>query len=286
MKHWRDYMSEAKRLRAWLNGEVLPVDRLAISPFDRGLMYGDGLFETLRADDGHIWHYTRHIDRMLESARELNFDAEAFPDWRAIILNLIEANGLRRFTRIKILVTRGVDPTLGLPLPLTQTMLVTTTPFSPPSNADLERGVDARISNSWITPQLAAHKTMNYLPFLCANQEVKAQGAEIALLKDAEGFISEAVTAAVVFTRGEKWIFPKSQWQLPSTTAEVLAERLEADGHSIEFSGIRESDLRQLDGCWLLSSSMGARPLNLPGLLQCDGNRLERTLEINALIYS
>lgn len=273
------------RSYAWWNGTILPANEILISPFDRGLLYGDGLFETLRADDETIWHLDRHLDRLNQSAGALNFDVEAFPDWGSVILSLISKNCLAGPIRIKILVTRGRLSVLGLPQPAAQTMMVTTINFTPPSEEQIRRGIEGRISRDWQTPQLAMHKTCNYLPYLCANEEVSAAGGEIALLKDRDGFISEATTAALLFTRGSTFCFPRSHWQLPSTTAEVLLERLQENNHSVESAPIREDDVPSFDGCWVLSSSLGARPVNLPEFDTVRDDRVELTEMFNSLIF-
>jgi len=271
---------------AWWNGSVLPENEILISPFDRGLLYGDALFETLRADDDHIWHLALHLERLNQSADELNFQPKSFPDWGAIISDLISTNRLNGPIRIKILVTRGRAKALGLPTPEQQTAIVTTIPFEPPSDKVLKVGLNGWISSNWQTPQLAMHKTCNYLPYLCANQEALENGGEIAILTDQEHMISEATTAALVFTAGDTWIFPQSRWQLASTTAEVLSKRLEILNQSIETRSVAVDELSDFDGCWVLSSSLGARPVNLRQLGAQREDRFAVTKRINQLIYS
>ena len=57
----------------WLNGELITVSEARISPLDRGLLYGDGLFETMRAYGGAIFRLGAHVERLLGGAEALKF---------------------------------------------------------------------------------------------------------------------------------------------------------------------------------------------------------------------
>ena len=63
----------------YYNGDFLPTDKVAISPFNRGLLYGDGVFETLRAYSGRVFRLEQHLIRMHEGLQVLKIE----PDWEA-----------------------------------------------------------------------------------------------------------------------------------------------------------------------------------------------------------
>jgi len=68
---------------AWVNGELLSPDQPAISPLDRGFLYGEGLFETMRSYGGRVFRLAEHLDRLLAGAAELDFtppSADALAD--------------------------------------------------------------------------------------------------------------------------------------------------------------------------------------------------------------
>ena len=100
----------------WLNEALIPVSQALVSVNDRGFLYGDGLFETLRADAGRVRFLTGHLERLDASARAFRLPLPENISWQERLAQLLAANGLSRGpARVKILLTRGVAPGLGLP---------------------------------------------------------------------------------------------------------------------------------------------------------------------------
>jgi branched-subunit amino acid aminotransferase/4-amino-4-deoxychorismate lyase len=64
----------------WLNGRLLPVDQARVPVLDRGLLYGDSLFETLRVQAGHLRHLDWHLERFLCAANRLAWDCSGGGD--------------------------------------------------------------------------------------------------------------------------------------------------------------------------------------------------------------
>jgi len=60
--------------RVWLDGELVPADRAAVSVFDHGLLYGDGVFEGIRLYNGRVLKLRTHLQRLAESARSIHLD--------------------------------------------------------------------------------------------------------------------------------------------------------------------------------------------------------------------
>src|SRR6478609_8495905 len=93
----------------WIDGELLPVEAARVSPLDRGLTVGDGVFETLRVYGGTPFAFTRHYERLASSASALGID----PPTRETLLDAttatIAANDLDD-ARLRITVTAGEGP--------------------------------------------------------------------------------------------------------------------------------------------------------------------------------
>ena len=93
----------------WVNGELGAADVARISPFDHGLLVGDGVFETMRVYGGVPFAWRRHLDRLVRSASGLGL---AVPD-RAVLREaadaVLRANGLLE-ARVRITITGGVSP--------------------------------------------------------------------------------------------------------------------------------------------------------------------------------
>ncbi len=99
----------------WLNDGLLPMDQARISVNDRGFLYGDGFFETLRAEAGSIWFLKEHLTRLQNSAAAFRLPFPQGLPWEERLGRLLTANGLEQATaRVKILLTRGEAPGLGL----------------------------------------------------------------------------------------------------------------------------------------------------------------------------
>ncbi len=93
----------------WVDGQLAPAEDARVSPFDHGLLVGDGVFETLRVYGGRPFAWRRHLDRLVHSARGLGLD----PPDRAILIDaghaVLRANDLTE-ARLRITVTGGVQP--------------------------------------------------------------------------------------------------------------------------------------------------------------------------------
>ena len=101
--------SEPNQEFVWLNDNLIPLDQARVSVNDRGLLYGDGLFETLRAEDGRVFFLPEHLERLGASARAFRLPVPGNVPWPERLAQLLAANGLGRGpARVKILLSRGV----------------------------------------------------------------------------------------------------------------------------------------------------------------------------------
>ena len=94
-------------MRIHLNGRLVEEDEARVSVFDRGFLYGDGVFESMRAVDGVVFRQDRHLERLLRSAEGIGLSlATLSAGLPAAIRELLAANELRA-ARLRITVTRG-----------------------------------------------------------------------------------------------------------------------------------------------------------------------------------
>jgi branched-subunit amino acid aminotransferase/4-amino-4-deoxychorismate lyase len=102
----------------YLNGRFVPAARASISVYDRGLLYGDGLFETLRAYRGKVFALDQHLERLAGSAEVLGLPVPSY-DWRSLTSDLLRLNGLQRHDAwVRITLTRGpAEPVVLPPVP-------------------------------------------------------------------------------------------------------------------------------------------------------------------------
>ncbi|MHA6845972.1 aminotransferase class IV [Ralstonia syzygii] len=96
----------------YVNGEFVPRDKASVSVFDAGFVCGDGVWEGVRLVDGKIISLTAHIDRMFEGARSIWMDlGKTKEQYKTIIRDTFEKNGMQDGAHARLMVTRGVKKT-------------------------------------------------------------------------------------------------------------------------------------------------------------------------------
>ena len=100
-------------MKIYFNGKLVPKEQAAVSVFDHGLLYGDGVFEGIRFYAGRVFRLDDHIDRLYRSARAIALTIPMTPDEMSqAVLETIRANGLQD-GYVRLVVTRG-EGSLGL----------------------------------------------------------------------------------------------------------------------------------------------------------------------------
>lgn len=209
-----------ENLFVYVDGELLPRSQARVSVFDHGLLYGDGVFEGIRAYNGVVFKLKEHIDRLYESA---NYIRLVIPIQREhmmqAVLETLRKNNLRD-AYIRLLVTRGVGD-LGLnPIMCKKpSIIVMTEPASTPRDLKTSTiGKTTIISSIRRDPvDATSHevKSLNYMNSILARWEAIEAGVDEAIMLDTRGFVSEA-TAENVFT------VRKGQIATPSTSSAIL----------------------------------------------------------------
>ncbi len=122
----------------FINGRILPEEEAVLSPYDRGFLFGDGLFETIKADPGGVYFLDRHLARLKEGADFLKIPFPDFDNPGGIIRELLNRNRLSQGAAVKICLTRGIhEGPLSLYAPRSSpTLLVMARPYHPPAPAD------------------------------------------------------------------------------------------------------------------------------------------------------
>jgi branched-chain amino acid aminotransferase len=189
----------------WLNGALRANAEARIAPDDRGLLLGDGLFETCAAQNGTIPDLPRHFIRLCHGAEILRIPVPiSLAELAHACHGLLAANTLRT-AAVRITLTRGSAPR-GLlpPAAQTPTLLITASPM--PGSGPL-RLITATIRRDALSP-LSRLKTLNYLPGILARMEAAAQDADDALLLNHQNLVAETTTANLFVKRGGQWLTP------------------------------------------------------------------------------
>ncbi|CAO0820733.1 Aminotransferase class IV [Desulfarculales bacterium] len=265
----------------WLNGDFNPLSQAAISPLDRGFTFGDGLFETLRAQEGRALFLEEHLARFRASARFLCLPLAEEPPWPAIIGELLLRNRLQEgLARVKIMLTRGVAPELCLPMPDCPTLLVTAQAYTPPAPEVYQAGWRLPVFRGGTAPVLAGHKSLSYLFYLWARQQAIEAGGQEALILDQDGLVAETALGSLLCCQDGRWWTPRSTSQLPGITFGRMRHILVKDGHQVEERAACPQDLLSCPTVWVLNSLMGIMPVS-----HIDGQALAEPLPELAEAY-
>ena len=249
----------------WLNGELLPAIEARISREDRGLLYGDGVFETMRAYGGILFRLHQHLERLCEGARVLRFPFELdFDGIAGACSRVLRANELQD-AYVRVTVTRGAG---GLPSELAASMRPTVLVSAQEFHgypADLtERGMSVRVSATRrnTSSPLARIKSLDYLDNLLARAEAAEAGADEALLLDASGSVVEG-SASNVFAvlDGTTTTPPISAGVLPGITRACVLELCQQLDLPVAESLLDLNTLRSADEAFLTNSLMEVMPL-------------------------
>jgi branched-chain amino acid aminotransferase len=190
-------------LALWLDGALVDPTRPAYAPLERGLTYGDGLFETLAVVDGRALDADDHLARLAASARALGFpepDPRAIQDAIAACLGSAadaaggSAAGALRVTWTRGPGGRGFAPGEGDGPPRLAVALFAPRPDAATRSAN---GVRAASVSDCAPGELAAHKSVSALHYVVAASRARAAGADEALLVDERGRVLETAGANV-----------------------------------------------------------------------------------------
>jgi branched-chain amino acid aminotransferase len=248
-----------------LNGTLVASEAAVVSVFDHGLLYGDGVFDTMFASYGMIFRLADHLARFRRSLRAIRLTLP-IPEQRleAEILRTVAANGLRD-AYIKVVATRGVsaEPLLD-PRACAPTLIVFARPYLSlvdPSRRDL--GISAKVTSirriglPALDPRI---KSLDYLNLVLGKLEAIAAGADEALLLDDDGLVCEAPGYNVFVVRGGTVVTPDRSVLEGITRATVLELCRELDIPAAP-APVAPYDLLTADEVFLSSTAGGLVPV-------------------------
>ena len=212
----------------YFNGHLVPRAEAKLSPFDHGFLYGYGLFETMRAYEGHIFRLDRHLTRLRCSAESLGLRSklDAF-DLENACVETLQANKLKD-ARVRLTITAGEgDMTPDLNTCSNLTVLVAARNFVPLPPERYEQGFKAALSFLRRDSQspLSRLKCTCYVSNILARMEAKAAGCDEAIMLNELGYIAEGSTANIfLVSEGELSTPSLESGILPGITREVVLE--------------------------------------------------------------
>ena len=245
-----------------LNGRLVAVRRASVSVFDRGLLYGDGLFETVRAYRGALFALDQHLLRLRSSARFLGIAVPRYA-WRTDINALLKRNRLLTTdARVRITVTRGaaargVVPPRGI----RPTTIITAEAVDPAVARAQQRGVRVALVPFARDGFLAEHKVLNYLPGVLGKRIAARHHAFEGLFIYPTGHVMEGTTSNLFVWHGKRLLTPPAAGILPGLTRRLIIGAAAADGIRVHERPLSGKDLFDADEALLTSSVMEVVPI-------------------------
>ena len=240
---------------AHFNGELLPLDRIHISPLDRGFIFGDGVYEVIPVYDGVPLHAREHFERLQRSMDEIGLaNPHTVDEWIALMMKLLAHHPGDQGVYIQV--TRGVPPKRDhvIPKGLKPTVFMMSQPLVTPSREQVENGVACVTSPDFRWEKCHIKSTSLLGNVLARQVSVEAGAVETILLRD--GHVTEASASNVfVVKNGKVAASPRDNLILMGITYDLLMQLAKDGSLELEVRRITEAELRAADEIWLSSSS-------------------------------
>ena len=252
-----------------VDGELVAADEATVSVEDRGFLYGDAAFETMRAYDGEIFEWDAHMDRLNETCDVLGLDhGLSRGDLKARVDETLDANGVGD-AYVRLSITRGVQPGKLTPDEVVDpTVVVIVKPLSRGGRqsqpvwdgpATLQTVKTKRMPDAAIPSRV---KTHNYLNGILARLELRVTDADEALMVDLDGRVTEGATSNLFFVQNNALRTPSLDGPvLPGITRRVVLELAAEEGIPVKEGQYTPDDVRQADEVFLTNSTWELRPV-------------------------
>ena len=253
-------------MKIYIDGKYFDEKSAKISVFDHGLLYGDGIFEGIRAYHGRVFRLKEHIDRLFYSAKAILLNVpRSHAEMMQAVLETCRRNKLRD-GYIRLVVTRGPGG-LGLnPRGCKAPSVIIIADKIQLYPAELyERGLDiitvptTRNLHSALNPAI---KSLNYLNNILAKIEANNGGCEEAIMLNSEGYVAECTGDNVfIIKAGQMFTPPLSAGALYGITRSVVMDMAREASIPVSEPNLTRYDLFNADECFLTGTGAELIPV-------------------------
>lgn len=242
----------------FLNGEILPVEKARISPFDRGLLYGDGIYDVVRVRAGRALHLADHLARLRDGLQRVEIPAPAV-DLEAACRRLLESCELSAGSLV-VQVTRGVAPRLHIPPPdLVPTLLILPLEHPHPGYGARPMRAVTLADPRWSRCDL---KTTSLMGTVLGKLEARRRAVDEVLFVSPQGALREGgSTSLFVRTAAGLATHPLDGHVLPSLTRGRVLAQARRLALAVEERAATLADLASFDEAFLCGTLTGVQPL-------------------------
>ena len=249
----------------YINGQLVPGEEAKVSVFDHGLLYGQALFETVRAYQGKLFRLQHHLARLERGAHELGIPMPAGGlGLEQAVYSTIEANGLSD-ARVRITLTAGEGEGGPASRPETgPTVFVTASPLPAETQEAYEQGHKAiisgiRRSSLSILPRI---KNTNLLENTLARREAEGKGADQSILLNEKRCVTECPAANIFFVAYGGLVTPSADCGLLAGITRDAVTDLALDmGLAVDDRWISAEEVWDAEEVFVTSSIIGVYPV-------------------------
>lgn len=253
-------------LEVYIDGKYYPKEQARVSVYDHGLLYGDGVFEGIRAYSGRVFRLDEHLQRLYTSARSLAIEIPCpLEEMRRIVLETLRRNKLKD-SYIRLMVTRGVGD-LGLDprkCKKASVIVITDTIKLYPAEA-YENGLriivasTRKTSPDSLSPRI---KSMNYLNNILAKIEAIGAGVAESVMLDKNGFLTECTSENIFLVKNHVLYTPTSVVGiLEGITRSAVMELAQKVGIDVQMAFLTPHDLYTSDETFVTGTGAEILPV-------------------------
>ncbi len=244
----------------FLNGQFVAEKKAAVPVNDRGFLYGDGLFETMRVYNGKPFRMAQHLERMVRGADFLKIKLPFTPkQLQQFGEELVQKNKMPDSV-LRVTLTRGPGERGYSPKGAETPTVIMTLYETPPLDPD-HPPQTSLVTSSFHIPAndpLSSFKTLNKLTQIAARAEAEEKGADEALLINSNGEVTETAGANLFWIYHDKvCTTPTGRGALPGITRAVILEICQVLGLPTNKRVIKPEALKNSEGMFLTQSALG-----------------------------
>lgn len=251
----------------YLNDKLVPRAEAVVSVFDHGFLYGDGIYETVRAYDGVVFMLDEHLARLYRSASLIRLTMpKDIGGIRSAIYESLDANSLKN-AYVRITVSRGYGP-IGLDPDLCKepTFVVVAEELREYPKSFYEDGIKIIVAGTKrnlreaLNPQI---KSLNFLNNILAKIEAREKDAYEAIMLNVSDHLAEGTISNLFFLRNDVLCTPSVECGiLDGITRKIVLDLAAREGFAVKEGAFTKDDLYGADEAFITNTTMEAMPVS------------------------